>query len=240
MADLLPIDRYPHAVEAIRTAAAREGDPRRAGRIAEHAVNLLDAEGLLIAAGEPTSERETLAVDAVVDAWPDLAADPVYVEQLVRIVLNAAYNPAWRQPSCGPAEPPADPVTPAVPREDVSGHEGPPVGGIQDIPHEAGWAFEDGQAKCALSHGGPARHCCTKAGVRAARPYLVAPALRSLATRCREAADRHRRKAEMIGFAEPVVDQFEWFAAFVEQHADEIAAGSSSGTGTPPKEQDHG
>jgi hypothetical protein len=49
----LPVDRHPEAVEAIRTAAAREGDVRRAGRIAEHAVNLLDDADLLRATPAP-------------------------------------------------------------------------------------------------------------------------------------------------------------------------------------------
>lgn len=45
---------------------------------------------------EPTSERQAIAQAALIAAWPDLAADPVYVEQVAAVALNAAYNPAWR------------------------------------------------------------------------------------------------------------------------------------------------
>lgn len=45
---------------------------------------------------EPTGARSTAAQAALIAAWPDLAADPVHVEQLAAVALNAAYNPAWR------------------------------------------------------------------------------------------------------------------------------------------------
>lgn len=242
-ADLPPIDRYPHAVGAVRTAAAREGDPRRAGRVAEHAVNLLDAGGLLLAPREPTSDREGLAVAAVVDAWPDLAADPVYVEQLVRVALNAAYNPAWRRPAETPAEPPAHPVTPAVPRQAGSGHDRPPAGGVQDIPDEALDVFEDAEAKCTFTHGGDYRRCCNRAGLRAAYPYLVAPALRRAEGELAEAraalAQAEVERRWLLAEADDDT-RARFFAARRAEAADKIAAGSSSGTGTPPKGQDHG
>lgn len=45
---------------------------------------------------EPTSARQATAQAALIAAWPNLAADPVHVEQLAAVALNAAYNPAWR------------------------------------------------------------------------------------------------------------------------------------------------
>lgn len=54
-----------------------------------------------------TSERIRRAIDAIIQAWPDLAADPVYAEQLVLVALRGA----------GPATPLLDgPDDPKLPR----------------------------------------------------------------------------------------------------------------------------
>ncbi|GAA1026862.1 hypothetical protein GCM10009557_06080 [Virgisporangium ochraceum] len=44
----------------------------------------------------PSTADQRKAEAALIDAWPNLADDPVHVEQLAAIALNAAYNPAWR------------------------------------------------------------------------------------------------------------------------------------------------
>jgi hypothetical protein len=53
----------------------------------------------------PSTADQRKAEAALIDAWPDLAEDPVHVEQLAAIALNAAYNPAWK-PSSRPGSPP--------------------------------------------------------------------------------------------------------------------------------------
>lgn len=69
-------------------------------------------QGLLAAAlagREPTDERVARARAALIEAWPDLGDDPVYVEQLAATALNAAYNPSWRMGTPVPADTREDP-----------------------------------------------------------------------------------------------------------------------------------
>jgi hypothetical protein len=84
----------------------------------------LDGDGV---SGEPTSARLAAAEAALIEAWPDLAHDPVYVEQLAAVALNAAYNPAWHRPVVAYEREPDEPGQDAPPLP--AGVEGHHLGG---------------------------------------------------------------------------------------------------------------
>lgn len=154
----------------------------------------------------------------------------------------------WLPTPQAAVEPPAHPVTPAVPREGVSGDEGAPVGGAQDIPDEAAlaaWASQFVDPALART----VWHSVTEGErdkwrriVAAAQPHLVAPALRSLAVEFDTQAERCEEQVGVVDAALTAAACWEDASRKTRRRADEIeeAARSFSGTGTPRKVNDHG
>jgi hypothetical protein len=102
---VIPDEARKAAIEAGRRAHDKWSDAPNRDAYVPYWMAAAAVEGALAAApliaaraleGEPTSERQSAAEEAIAAAWPHLADDPVHVEQLAAVALNAAYNPSWR------------------------------------------------------------------------------------------------------------------------------------------------